>query len=127
MNWTRKGSRKADNTNRVSLAWASIQSLSVEELILGGRLATRVGGSRLSRRLFRGTYDRNPDNPRVRYFTNHARRHRWRLLDRLREFEANPDICAEDTEMQASLQKLPSIWSELECYTVDVPLHIPPR
>jgi tetratricopeptide (TPR) repeat protein len=80
----------------------SIQNLSVEELILGGRLAVRLGGWRLSLRLFRAAYARDPVNPRVRYFANHARRRRSRLLDDLREFEANPDICAEDPEMQAA-------------------------
>lgn len=80
----------------------SIQNLSVEELILGGRLAVRLGGWRLSHRLFRAAYARDPVNPRVRYFANHARRRRSRLLDDLREFEANPDICAEDPEMQAA-------------------------
>jgi tetratricopeptide (TPR) repeat protein len=78
-----------------------IQNLSVEELVLGGRLAVRLGGWRLSRWLFRAAYERDPDNPRVRYFTNHARRGSD-LLNDLREFEANPDICAEDPEMQAS-------------------------
>jgi tetratricopeptide (TPR) repeat protein len=79
----------------------SIQNLSVEELILGGRLAVRLGGWRLSSRLFRAAYARDAANPRVRYFTDHTRR-RSRLLDDLVEFEANPDICAQDPEMQAS-------------------------
>jgi len=39
------------------------------ELIFGGRLATRLAGSRLSRRLFRAARDRDPDNPRVRYLS----------------------------------------------------------
>jgi hypothetical protein len=46
----------------------SIQNLSVDELILGGRLAARLGGGRLSRRLLRTAYAREPDNPRVRLF-----------------------------------------------------------
>jgi predicted Zn-dependent protease len=79
----------------------SFQNLSIEELILGGRLAFRLGGWRLSRRLFRAAYARDAANPRVRYFTRHARR-RMRFLDDLREFEANPDICAGDPEMQAA-------------------------
>jgi predicted Zn-dependent protease len=96
----------------------SIQSLSVEELILGGRLATRLGGRRLSRRLFRAAYQRDPQNPRVRYFTNHARRHRSRLLDDLREFETNPDICAEDPEMQAAwLASHAVTWALLRDFT----------
>jgi hypothetical protein len=78
-----------------------IQNLSVEELVFGGRLALRLGGLRLSRLLFREAHARDPGNPRVRYFTRHVH-HRSRLLDDLREFEANPDICAEDPEMQAA-------------------------
>ncbi len=79
-----------------------IADFSVEELILGGRLAVRLGGWRLSRRLFRAAYARDPDSPRVLYFSRHARRRRSRLLDNLREFNANPDICAADPEMHAS-------------------------
>jgi len=79
-----------------------ITDLSIHELILGGRLAVRLGGWRLSRRLFRAAYERDPANPLVLYFTRHARRRRSRLLDDLREFEANPDICAADPEMHAS-------------------------
>jgi tetratricopeptide (TPR) repeat protein len=94
-----------------------IQNLSVDELILGGRLATRLGGARLSRRLFRAAYMRDPSNPRVRYFTNHARR-RSRLLEDLREFEANPDICAESPEMQAAwLASHAVTWAFLRDFT----------
>jgi tetratricopeptide (TPR) repeat protein len=96
----------------------SIQSLSVEELILGGRLAVRLGGWRLSRRLFRSAYARDPGNPRVRYFTNHARRRRSPLLDDLLEFEGNPDICAEDPEMQAAwLASHAVTWAFLRDFT----------
>ena len=96
----------------------SIEDLSVEELILGGRLATRLGGWRLSRRLFRAAYARDPGNPRVRYFTNHARRQRSRLLDDLLFFEANPDLCAEDPDMQASWLASHAItWAFLRDFT----------
>ena len=78
----------------------------------------RLGGWRLSRRLFRAAYARDPVNPRVRYFTKHARRRRSRLLDDLREFEANPDICAEDPEMQASwLASHAVTWAFLRDFT----------
>jgi tetratricopeptide (TPR) repeat protein len=98
--------------------YTTIQNLSVDELILGGRLATRLGGGRLSRRLFRAAYARDPSNPRVRYFTNHARRRRSRLLDDLREFEANPDICAEVPEMQAAwLASHAVTWAFLRDFT----------
>jgi tetratricopeptide (TPR) repeat protein len=95
-----------------------VNNLSVEELILGGRLAFRLGGWRLSRRLFRAAYARDPVNPRVRYFANHARRLRSRLLDDLTEFEANPDICAEDPEMQAAwLASHAVTWAFLRDFT----------
>ena len=96
----------------------SIQELSTEELIFGGRLASRLGGSRLSRRLFRVAYMRDATNPRVRYFANHARR-RIRLLDDLREFEANPDMCAQDPEMQAAwLASHAVTWAFLRDFTM---------
>lgn len=75
--------------------------LSTDELILGGRLAMRLGGWRLSRKLLRVADSRDPGNPRVRFFANHVRR-RSCLLEDLHEFEANPHICAEDPEMQAA-------------------------
>jgi tetratricopeptide (TPR) repeat protein len=96
----------------------SIRNLSVEELILGGRLAVRLGGGRLSRRLFRAAYERDPGNPRVRYFTNHVQRRGSRLMDDLREFEANPDLCAEDPEMQAFwLASYAVTWAFLRDFT----------
>ncbi|HTT19509.1 MAG TPA: tetratricopeptide repeat protein [Candidatus Sulfotelmatobacter sp.] len=95
----------------------SIQDLSIEELIFGGRLAFRLAGWRLSRRLFRAAYVRDATNPRVRYFANHARR-RIRLLDDLRGFEFNPDICAEDPEMQAAwLASHAVTWAFLRDFT----------
>jgi hypothetical protein len=54
----------------------------------------------------------------VRYFTNHVRRRRSRLLDDLREFEANPDLCAEDPEMQAAwLASHAVTWAFLRDFT----------
>jgi hypothetical protein len=98
-------SRFLDAFQQSSEYWkpsTSIQSLSIEELILGGRLAVRLGGWRLSRQLFRAAYARDLLNVRGRYFTSHGRRRRSRLPDDLREFEANPDICSKDPEMQAA-------------------------
>jgi hypothetical protein len=96
----------------------SIKDLSVEELILGGRLAMRLGGWRLSRRLFRAAHARDPKNPRVRYFSNHVHRRRSGLLEELREFEANPDVCSEDPEMQAAwLASHAVTWAFLRDFT----------
>ena len=96
--------RFLDAYHRSSEYWkpsTPIKHLSVEELILGGRLASRLGGWRLSRWLFREAYARDPGNPRVRYFTRHVRRRRSGLLEDLREFEKNPAICAGVPEIPA--------------------------
>ncbi len=79
-----------------------LEDLSSDELILGGRFAYRLGGWRLSRRLFRAAFDRFPENPRVRYFTHSLRRRQWRLFDDLRTWETNPEIPGADADTQAS-------------------------
>jgi hypothetical protein len=82
--------------------------LSVEELILGGRLARRLGGFRLSRWLFRAAYARDPSNPRVKYFTAHIHWRGWHLFDELRALEENPELDGDDHELQAGgLQRKP--------------------
>src|SRR5262245_29689923 len=43
-----------------------MQQFSVDELLLAGRLARRLGGERLSRRLFRAAQLRDPIHPGVR-------------------------------------------------------------
>jgi len=80
----------------------SILNLSLDELILGGRLAVRLGGWRLSRRLFRAAYDRFPCDSRVRFYSDRVRRHRRRLLDELRDFQTHPDTCADHPETQSA-------------------------
>jgi cellulose synthase operon protein C len=96
----------------------SPRSLSLDELILGGRLAVRLGGGRLSRRLFRIALERDPSNSRVRYFSNHVRRRRSRTLDDLRAFEADPNACADDPETQASWLASHAItWAYLRDFT----------
>jgi len=79
-----------------------IDQLSTDELILGARLAARLGGQRLSRRLLRSAFKRDPDNPRVRYFTRHVRLSRVRVLDELKAFNARPDLGGDDPELRAS-------------------------
>ncbi len=80
----------------------SLKELSPDELVFGGRLAFRLGGWRLSRKLFRAADARDPDNPRVRYFARHTRRGATKLVEDLRAFETNPDVCAADPEMHAA-------------------------
>jgi len=81
-----------------------IDDLSAEELIFVGRLASRVGGMRLSRHLYREAYKREPRLPVVRYFARHITGPRDLLLDQLREFEKNPDLGGDDPELRASWQ-----------------------
>ena len=68
----------------------SVAALSLDELILGGRLAARLGGSRLSRRLFRTARERYPADARARYFGQHLWTKGWNLFEPLREWEKSP-------------------------------------
>jgi len=91
-----------------------LDDLSSDELILGGRLAARLGGWRLSRRLFRAALARNPSDARVRYFTERLRRRGWRLFDELRSWEVNPELEGADANTQASwLASRAVIWATL--------------
>ena len=79
-----------------------LEQLSADELIFGGRLAVRLGGRRLSRRLFRTALARDPSNARVRYFTWGLRRRGWKLFDDLRSWEVQPELPGADVNTQAS-------------------------
>jgi tetratricopeptide (TPR) repeat protein len=79
-----------------------IEQLSTDQLILGSRLAHRLGGSRLSRALLRAAARKDPSNTRVRYFACHLRTRGWHLLDELRALEQQPDLGGEDIEARAS-------------------------
>lgn len=81
-----------------------IDDLSAEELVFAGRLASRLGGLRLSRHLYRRAHERSPRLPLVRYFTRHISSPRELLLDQLREFESNPELGGDDPELRASWQ-----------------------
>ncbi len=91
-----------------------LHDLSSEELILGGRLAMRLGGRRLSRRLLRAALTRNPSNPKVRYFTQWLHRRGWGLFDELRSWEVHPDLEGADANTQASwLASQAVVWASL--------------
>jgi tetratricopeptide (TPR) repeat protein len=95
-----------------------LEDLSLEELILGGRLAARLGGRRLSRRLFRAAFDRNPSDPRVHYYTLGIRRRAWLLFDELRSWEANAEIPGADSDTQASWLATQGVsWASLRDFT----------
>ena len=78
-----------------------VQRLSTEEVILGGRLAARLGGQRLSRWLFREAARRDPRNRQARYFARHLRSREY-LLDELKDFNAEPDLGGDDPKLRAS-------------------------
>jgi tetratricopeptide (TPR) repeat protein len=82
----------------------SIDDLSAEEMVIAGRLASRLGGMRLSRHLYRKAYGRDPGLPIVRYFTRHISGPRDLLLNELLEFERNPELGGDDAELRASWQ-----------------------
>jgi predicted Zn-dependent protease len=93
---------------------AQLENLSLGELILGGRLAARLGGRRLSRRLFRAALGRSPLDPRVRYYTLGIRRHAWRLFEELRAWEINSEISEADSDTQASFLATQGVtWASL--------------
>ena len=79
-----------------------IDELSPEEMIFAARLASRLGGMRLSRHLYRKAHERDSGSPIVRYFTRHIRGSRQLLLDELLEFEKNPELGGDDAELRAS-------------------------
>jgi tetratricopeptide (TPR) repeat protein len=91
-----------------------LDELSSSELILAGRLATRLGGPRLSRWLYRAALKRNPLDAQVRYFTQGLRRRGWKLFEELRSLDANPDLEGADPVIQASwLASGAVIWASL--------------
>ncbi len=78
-----------------------VEQFTVDELILAGRLAARLGGRRLYRWLLRKAVARQPSTPRVRYFGRHVPTPRARLLDELKGFEAQPDLGGDDLPLRA--------------------------
>jgi cellulose synthase operon protein C len=81
---------------------ATIDELTAEEMILAGRLASRLGGMRISRHLYRKARERGPKLPLVRYFTRHISGSKDLLLDQLLEFEKDPELGGDDAELRAS-------------------------
>jgi predicted Zn-dependent protease len=91
-----------------------LQQLSTDDLLLGGRLAARLGGPRTSRWLLREAVRRSPADARVRVFTAHLWSPERRLLDDLRTFEQRSDLDGEDAAMQAAwYASHATIWARL--------------
>lgn len=79
----------------------SAESLSCDELILGSRLAARLGGPRLCRWLLRVALKRFPSEPRVRYFGRYTNWRRRTIFDQLRQPELPAEFVAADNRTQA--------------------------
>jgi predicted Zn-dependent protease len=79
-----------------------LEDLPTAELILGGRLASRLGSSRLSRRLLKTAFDRDPSDPAAIYYSSYIDHRGQHLFDALRNFESNPEIPGADAEIQSS-------------------------
>jgi tetratricopeptide (TPR) repeat protein len=111
------GHRYLDAWYATSSRWhpsTDINQLSVDELILAGRLALRLGGPRLARTLFRTARRLAPVEPRVRYFTEYLHVPRVLLLDELTAFEASPDLGGDDLEVRTSWIALYAVmWARL--------------
>ena len=109
--------RYLDVWNATTTIWqpsTEVHRLSVDELIFGARLATRLGGPRLGRKLFRRARTLAPTQPRVRYFTEHLHVPGQLLLDELAAFEASPDLGGDDLEARANwLAHYALIWARL--------------
>jgi predicted Zn-dependent protease len=80
-----------------------LEDLSTAELVLGGRLASRLGSSQLSRRLFKEAFRRDPSDPAAIYYSSYIERRGKALFDMLRNFESNPEIPGASDEIQASM------------------------
>ena len=90
------------------------EDLSLDELIWGGRLASRLGGLRLSRKLFRSALEREPSNPRAHYYSSHIRWREARLFDELKAWESNPELSGADPETQSNWLAWQSVvWASL--------------
>jgi tetratricopeptide (TPR) repeat protein len=92
----------------------NIAALSTEELILGGRLARRLGGGRLSRWLYHRAYLREPLNPLVRYYTHHSHLRQRSPLKELWGLEEKPLLGTSDPKLEASwLAYQAAVWARL--------------
>ncbi|HWC16493.1 MAG TPA: C39 family peptidase, partial [Terriglobales bacterium] len=70
----------------------SLAEFSTDELVLAARLATRLGGRRLSRWLFYEALKREPHNPKVRYFAGFVHQRECTLLNHIRNFPTQQEL-----------------------------------
>lgn len=91
-----------------------LADLSSEELVLGARLAARLGGGRLCRWLLRMAIKKSPADAQVLYYSWHVQRRRQRLFEELRLWEAKPELDGADAVTQSSwLASQAIVWASL--------------
>jgi tetratricopeptide (TPR) repeat protein len=78
-----------------------LEGLSVDELIFGCRLASRLGGDRLARWLILKALERDPSRPRVKYYAQHVHQRGQNLFDTLRADAAQPELGSGDPELDS--------------------------
>ncbi len=96
--------RYLDAHRLVGPLWDSpetIETLPVESIIHLGRLAGRLGGVQLRKRVFTFVLEKDPDNPLAKFVARKTI-HRFRLLDELTVYEAEPEPGFENPAWSAS-------------------------
>ena len=73
-----------------------LEDISIDELILGLRLAARLGGGRVSRWIAREALKRAPDHPNVRYYTLHLQMRGRGYFEYFRSIQAAPELAGAD-------------------------------
>lgn len=79
----------------------NVDALSIDELIMGCRLAARMGGGRLARWLIRKGLEREPSHPRVRYYSRYLPQRGENLFDRLRADQQERELRSGDPELDS--------------------------
>lgn len=77
------------------------EGMAPEELVLAGRLSSRLGGVRVAGALFRQALETAPDHPAVRYFCRGVRA-KAGLFSELEDFVSRPELETDDADLRAS-------------------------
>ena len=86
-------------------AWSDAQllfELDVPQMVLGARLAYRLGSHRMAWRLYLRGRDVDPNDPYVRYYGMGYTEPRATLYDFMQEFESTPFLGSGDADLDAS-------------------------
>lgn len=84
--------------------WSSpslAEGMAPEELVLAGRLSSRLGGVRVAGALFRQALETAPDHPAVRYFCRGVRA-KAGLFSELEDFVSRPELETDDADLRTS-------------------------